>query len=209
MRKNFPFRRTAVMLPGLVLLSAGLALFKLSATGNDPSTAFVLAVGGKLHLDLAVMLPLCNALWFIAELLGGRKYIGIGTFANWLGVGPMASLFITLLSPLLPETMTFGIQLLIVVIGIPILCLGCSMYQAANLGIAPYDALAMILEDRLPLPYFWCRIIVDSICALCAFLLGGVIGLGTLVCALGLGPIITLFTNTVSNKLCGYPSKKA
>lgn len=203
MREPFPYRRAAVMLLGLVLISAGLALFKLSATGNDPSTAFVLAVGNRLRIDISVMLPVINSIWFIAEVLWGRKYIAFGTFANWFLVGPMASLILRLLSPLVPEVLTFGIQLLIVCIGVPVVCMGCALYQTADLGIAPYDAMAIMLDDRLPFPYFWCRVMVDSFFALCAFLLGGIVGLGTLLCAFGMGPFITFFTKTVARKLCG------
>ena len=70
------------------------------------------------------------------------------------------------------------------------------------MGIAPYDALSLIMEERTPLPYFWCRMITDSVCAVIAFLAGGIVGLGTLVCALGLGPFINFFTIKVAKTLC-------
>ena len=81
------------------------------------------------------------------------------------------------------------------------------MYQTADTGIAPYDALSIILSRRQSkVPYFWCRIATDSICAIAAALLGGVIGIGTLICALGLGPFITFFDRLISRKLCGLPA---
>ena len=74
-------------------------------------------------------------------------------------------------------------------------------------AIAPYDALSIILSRRQSkIPYFWCRIATDSICAIAAALLGGVIGIGTLICALGLGPFITFFDRLISRKLCGLPT---
>ena len=57
--------------------------------------------------------------------------------------------------------------------GVLVLSLSASLYQTADLGIAPYDALSIIMADRLPLPYFWCRILTDSLCTVAAFLLGG------------------------------------
>ena len=53
---------------------------------------------------------------------------------------------------------------------------------------------------------FVVRIATDSICAIAAALLGGVIGIGTLICALGLGPFITFFDRLISRKLCGLPT---
>ena len=58
------------------------------------------------------------------------------------------------------------------------------------------------MSKRLPIPYFWCRIMTDSLCAIIAWLLGGIIGLGTLVCALGLGPFIAFFSKTIAEPLC-------
>lgn len=88
--------------------------------------------------------------------------------------------------------------------GVIILSFSAALYQTANLGIAPYDAISLIMDEHLPLPYFWCRIITDSTCAVVAFFFGGIIGLGTLFCALGLGPFINYFTHTAARKLCGY-----
>ena len=69
--------------------------------------------------------------------------------------------------------------------------------------IVPYDALALILDRKLPkLPYFWCRILCDGSCALICFLAGGIVGLGTLVSAFGFGPVIAFFNKTVSEPLC-------
>ena len=98
-------------------------------------------------------------------------------------------------------------RLVIMVAGVLILSLSASLYQTADLGIAPYDSLSIIMRDRLPLPYFWCRIITDATCAAVCWLLGGIVGLGTLVCALGLGPFIHFFNKHISEKLCGYPEK--
>lgn len=196
------------MLLGIVLIGMGISLFKLTLMGNDPSSAMVMAIGDTLHTAFAPTLFAANCIWFVAEILWGRRYIGIGTFANWFGVGTIASAFtklweslFTLSGDLLPR---FGV----LVIGMLVLGLACSLYQTADAGVAPYDTLALIIHDRLPkIPYFWCRIFLDSASALIAWLLGGIVGLGTLVCALGLGPFISFFDVHVSRKLCGTADK--
>lgn len=81
------------------------------------------------------------------------------------------------------------------------------MYQTADLGVGPYDSLAIILDRKLPkIKYFWCRIFVDGSCALLAVILGGfqagLIGIGTLLSAFGFGPFISFF-NKISKKLAG------
>ena len=59
-------RRFLVMAAGIVLLSLGIALFKLSLMGNDPSSAMVMAVGDAVGLGFAPMLFIMYCLWFVS-----------------------------------------------------------------------------------------------------------------------------------------------
>ena len=82
--------------------------------------------------------------------------------------------------------------------------LGASLYQTADLGIAPYDYLSLGLRDYTPCPYFGCRIFTDALSALLCWLLGGLVGLGTLICAFCLGPFIQFFNGLVSDRVLHY-----
>ncbi|MCR4951567.1 MAG: hypothetical protein K6A40_09625 [Solobacterium sp.] len=82
-----------------------------------------------------------------------------------------------------------------------VISLGISLFQKADLGVGPYDYLALGLRDHLHFQYFACRIFTDSLCAIAAYLLGGLIGIGTLLCALCLGPVTQFFDRTVSSKV--------
>lgn len=196
-------RRFIVMIAGLIIMGLGIALFKISLMGNDPSTALVMAIGDQIGIAFSIVLLVANAVWFLIEIAFGRRYIGIGTFANWFGVGSLATLWINIIDNFLDVSQSMPGRIIVMIIGILILSLAASMYQTSDLGIAPYDVLSIIMADKLPIPYFWCRIFTDTIAAVTAYLLGGLIGLGTLVCALGLGPFISFFTKHVSQKLCG------
>lgn len=195
-------RRTVVMIVGLMILALGVALFKISMQGNDPSTALVMAIGDVIHVNFAYVLWAVNLLFFCVEFVFGRRYIGAGTFGNWFLIGPTANLWISLLERFL-KPVTPAEYIGVMAVAVLVVGLGASMYQEADLGIAPYDALAICLTDRLPIPYFWCRIFVDASASLIAYLLGGIVGLGTLCCALGLGPFITMFNKLVSDPLVG------
>ena len=195
------------MLFGIVMMSIGVALFDFSQMGNDPSTSVAIALGDVTGLGLSVMMLLNNSAYFIVEIIWGRPMIGIGTIVNWTCIGPIAEILLGVLNRI-PQlrggALPFLPRLVIMLLGVLILSFGASLYQTADTGIAPYDALSIILSKRQKkVPYFWCRIATDSACAIAAFLLGGIVGLGTLICALGLGPFITFFDRTVSRKLCG------
>lgn len=201
--KKIGYRRILVMIFGIIILGLGISLFKLSALGNDPSSAMVMAIGDRIHVDFARTLLAANCLWFLAEVIWGRHYIGLGSFVNWFGVGTISVIFTRMLSAMLPEPESFLQKLGVMAVGMLVLSLAASMYQTAGLGIAPYDSLSLMLEERLPIPYFWCRIFTDFLCVVICVLLGGLAGIGTLVCSLGLGPFIHFFNRHVSEKLVG------
>ena len=96
------------------------------------------------------------------------------------------------------------VQLLWVALAVPVTALGASLYQTADLGIAPYDYLSLGLRDYTPVPYFGCRVFTDALCALLCWLLGGLVGIGTLICAFCLGPFIQFFNGLVSERVLHY-----
>lgn len=206
--KNISVRRIVVMVVGIIFLGLGIALFKLSLMGNDPSTALAIGVMNKVDLKLPVVMIIMNSLYFIVEILFGRKLIGIGTFVNWFGVGTLAAFWEYVLTSFITFPEDFWGRFMIMAIGIVELSFAVSLYQTPDVGIAPYDALAIILDERTPLPYFWCRMIVDSSATLIAFVLGAIVNLGTLACAFGLGPFISLFSRFVAEPLCGIKRDK-
>lgn len=195
-------RRFAVMISGLVIMGIGVAFFKLSLMGNDPHTAMVMAIGEKAGIDFSVILILVNCLWFVFEFLFGRKYIGVGTFANWFGVGIVASRCIDWINAHFYVSVDILPRIGMMVFGILLLSLAASLYQTANMGIAPYDVISILLSDKFSAPYFWCRIFTDSFCTIVTLILGGILGPGTLICAVGLGAFILFFNRHVSEKLC-------
>ena len=86
--------------------------------------------------------------------------------------------------------------------GTPEKLMRISMYQQADLGVSPYDASSLILAERQSrFPYFWCRIFTDGICAVVCFVLGGIVGIGTVVTAFGFGPFVTFFNKLISDPL--------
>ena len=183
-------RRIVGMVVGIVIIGLGIALFKQSHLGNDSISALNMRLAELLGISLGVQNVATNILFFALEFWFGRKYIGLGTFV----IGPAASL---------PE------QLVWVVLAVLVTALGASLYQTADLGIAPYDYLSLGLRDYTHFQYFGCRVFTDAFCALLCWLLGGLVGLGTLICAFCLGPFIQFFNGLVSERVLQYKPEKA
>ncbi len=191
----------AIMVGGNIILGIGIGLFKVSLLGNDPSTAMVISIAEIINIDFSIVIWFVNCFWFLIQLFLGRQYIGAGTFVNWLCVGVIASGTDKIFRAFWDVSGSFPWRILIMGIGVLVLSLGASLYQTADIGIAPYDSISIILAERTGRKYFWCRMITDAFCTTIALILGGIVGLGTLVCALGLGPFIAFFNRTVSGPL--------
>ena len=204
-------RRILGMVVGIVIIGLGIALFKQSHLGNDSISALNMRLAEMLGISLGVQNLCTNILFFALQFWFGRKYIGLGTFVNGIGVGFIVTAFYDPIAAHFgpAEALGLPVQLLWVALAVPVTALGASLYQTADLGIAPYDYLSLGLRDYTPVPYFGCRVFTDALCAVLAFLLGGLIGLGTLICAFGLGPFVQFFTRHFSEKVLRYkPEKK-
>lgn len=201
-------RRVLGCVLGVVVIGLGAALFKQSHLGNDPFNAMNMTLSGVTGLPLGAQTIATNLVFLVIQLIWGRRYIGIGTIVNGLGLGYIISFFYDrFLTPFgAPETLPQ--QLLWLAIGLPILAFGCSLYQTADLGVAPYDYLALGMDEHLSaVPYFLCRISTDAVCTLVALAFGGLVGLGTAITVFGLGTFIQLF-NSASIRLIGHDPRK-
>ena len=89
-----------------------------------------------------------------------------------------------------PETTFY--QFLIVISGVLIIGFGTAMYLIANLGAGPRDGLMTGLQKKTKAPVALVRACIEIIVVLLGWFLGGVVGVGTLLFAFGIGPSVAL-----------------
>ena len=177
MEQHVTFRRVAGMLVGIVIISLGVALFKFAHLGNDPFNALNIRSAELAGLTLGVQNLIYNAVFFTMQMIWGRRYVGFGTVANAVCCGFIITFFYDFLTAHFAQAATLPAQLPWVAAAVVCTSLGISLHQTSDLGVAPYDYLALGLRDHTPPPYFCCRLFTDTLCALLAFLLGGLLGL--------------------------------
>ena len=209
--KHYPLRESVVrvilLLLGLWIAHLGVTLFLQTNLGSDPFNVFVQGLfrsipwpdfadmtHGRVHLlvSLAIMLFL---------LVADRSYIGIGTVLCMALGGPIIDVYTTLLTPIINAELPLSIRLGLLVIGCIILAFGMTIVIRSQAGTGPNDLVAVVLSDKTRTPFGPVRIGVDLAFALIGFVLGGVVGLGTISCALLVGPSAQLFF-PISQKIC-------
>lgn len=202
--RNLNARTALAVLLGNVITGVGVAILRFSMMGNDPYTASTLAISGGLGIGLGNYQLLLNLVLLIIQLLFGRKYLGFGTVINMCFLGYIVQFVSFLLSSVFGslEGRLMILKFLIMLVSLVVISFGLAMYQTADLGVAPYDYLALGMTEHLPTPFFVNRVITDGACVLLivAAVVTGLIdwsgsnlGIGTIICAFGLGPVINLF----------------
>lgn len=201
--KNINWKHVLIMCIGNILAGMGIAIFKLAGLGTDPFSGMNMAVAETLGMAYGNFQLLVNIVLLIVELLFGRMFLGMGTIVNAVFLAYICTFFYNVFTNIMGIALTaLPARLLALCIGVLICCLGLSMYQMPNEGVAPYDSLSLIMTRKWPkIPYFWHRMSNDVVCALICYAAGGVIGIGTLVTAFGLGPVIHFFNRHFTGKL--------
>lgn len=200
---NMGLKRFAAMLIGNVILGLGISIFKFAGMGNDPYTAMIFGVSDYFDFYFPIFQIAFNmAVFILIEFIFGRKYVGAGTIVNMFFLGYIVNFFVFVLNALFKTPATFIGQFPIMILGVLVTCFGVSFYQTSDAGVSPYDSVSIIIHDRIEkIPYFWARMFTDALCVLITFLTGGLLGLGTLICAFGIGPIVHFFNKTISEPL--------
>ena len=104
----------------------------------------------------------------------------------------LISIVIDLSSPILPYPKTFFYQILQSIIAVFIVGLGSGFYLTANLGPGPRDGLMTGLQNLTNQPIALIRTILEVSAVIIGFYLGGIVGLGTLLFAFGIGPSVSI-----------------
>lgn len=193
-----------MMLFGILLIGLSVSFFRLSAFGVDPFTCMNLGVSGFVHLSFGTWQLIVNIALLLLVFFTMRSSIGLGTIVNMVCVGYIADFVCWLISSMGDGDFSLPIKVLLLVAGTALLCAGIAIYMTAEMGIAPYDTVAKILEQAThhKLAFRWGRILTDVTCVtigiVFCLLSGGnfwlLVGLGTIVAAFLTGPLVQFFT---------------
>lgn len=204
MSKKLNFRQILAVVLGNLILGLGVALLRVSQTGNDPYTALAMALSDGFGIGLGNFLLGVNLVLLIVEVSVGRKYLGLGSVINLFLLGYVVQYASQAMSLVLGDGSDFSLpkQLILMAAAMVVVTFGLSMYQVADMGVAPYDYLALGLSDHSKRPYFMNRMLTDGICVLIIIItcLAGFLswenshlGIGTVVAAFCLGPLVNAF----------------
>lgn len=179
-------RRLAQLFVGLTLYGVSMAMMMRGALGLDPWDVFHVGVAHHLPLSIGTIVIIVGVLVLLAWI-PLRQWPGLGTVANalWIGVATDATL------ALVPPAGSLVVRILEMAVGGVLLNgLAGALYIGAQLGPGPRDGLMTGLARRTGWSLRLVRTGIELVVLTIGWLLGGGVGVGTILYALGIGPVV-------------------
>lgn len=178
----------------LIYLVLGLSLFAIGETllitanlGVSPWTVLAQGISFQTNLSIGITTFIVSLvvliLWYPL-----KQKPGLGTILNIV----LISIIIDLSTPILPYPKSFLFQIIQSIVAVFLVGLGSGFYLTANLGPGPRDGLMTGLQNLTNQPIALIRTIIEISAVGIGFYLGGIVGIGTLLFAFGIGPMVSL-----------------
>ncbi len=212
-------RRIAMSILGVLIGAVSVGFFKLASFGVDPFQSFMSGIDRLIPIGYGTLYVIVNACLLLFALVFDRHYIGLATMINLFLLGYVVQFSYDTLLLIFPAPSLF-VRIICFLFGFVMLCLSSSVYMTADLGVSTYDAIALILANKWKLGKFkYIRICTDVVCValgVILFLPGGgaweeipaFVGIGTILTAFFMGPLIDFFNRKVSVPLLGVHKGK-
>ena len=172
---------------GLSLFGIGEGLLLVSTTGASPWS--VLAQGISLHIDYSIgLITFLISLFVIFLWIFLSQKPGIGTILNAIIIAAMIDICLNYVQT--PDS--FILKILLAFLAVFLVGLGSGFYLIANLGPGPRDGLMTGLQRKSNFPIALVRAFLEITVVSIGWYLGGIVGIGTLLFAFGVGPAVAL-----------------
>ncbi|MCW2715638.1 MAG: hypothetical protein JWN88_2685 [Frankiales bacterium] len=174
---------------GLVLFGTGLWLGLVAELGVGPWDVLTGGVSEHLGTPFGRTAIGISVVVLLVGLLAGVRP-GLGTLLNVIVVG--ATIDVLLATPLLGSLgdQAVPVRLVVTVLGIACVAAGSALYLGAHLGPGPRDGLMVAIHLRTGWRVGTSRAVLECAVLVAGVLLGGPVGVGTLLFAFGIGPAV-------------------
>lgn len=189
--------RWTFFISGVLLMSLGISMtIKGQRFGINPWE--VLHVGLYKHLGLSIgtWSILTGIIIVAATMIGTKRWPQLGTWLNIIVIG----FFIDVFNWLLPDVSSFAGQLIIYLLGLIVMAIGVGVYVSPNVGAGPRDSLMLLIVKKIGWSIKTVRTGIEVIVTVIGWMLGGPVGIGTVIIALLLGQLVH-YTLPISQKV--------
>ena len=183
--------RLLISLTGFVFSEFGIGCYYGCGLGTDPISVFVDGIHQASGLTYGQISTICNVILFVLIFLFERKHLGISTLIGTIIAGPLIDFFETMIRTNFPvETTPIEIKILILLAGLITTGIGAGLCIVCKMGIGNFQFIPLFLADHTNLDLKYCQMLSDASFFIVGLLLGGVVGIGTVVGVLFTGYVL-------------------
>ncbi len=182
-------RRLLWLAGGLTVSSVGITMMLQANIGLEPWSVLQQGMAQTFGMTYGTAAVIVGAVVIAIAVACGESF-GIGTLGNIFICGPLIDLLLYLGWVPAMERLWSGTLMLLG--GLELLALGTWLYMKSALGAGPRDALMVVLARRTGRSVGLCRAVVEIIIIFAGWRMGGQVGIGTVISALGLGTLFNL-----------------
>ena len=186
-RWDLSFKRVSILFFGLAIFGLGDGLIIQSGLGNAPWSVLAQGISLKSGLSIGTSTLIIGAL-VLSLWIPLRERPGFGTLSNIL----IISLFIEIATNIFPKQDDLLPGLIFTLVGIAMVGIGSSLYITCGLGPGPRDGAMTGLHQRTGVRVGRVRLGLEVVVSIAGALLGGTLGLGTLLFALLIGQSVAI-----------------
>lgn len=180
---------------GLLVFSFGVHLTIYANIGLAPWDCLGMGISYHTPLNYGLSMTMMAVIILLIDL-ALRESIGYGTIIDALLTGNLVQMFNDL-NPF-PENGSLWLGILLLLTGFAFMAVGMRMYMKAAQCCGPRDSLLVGLGKRLPkVPIGLVEILLWAAVLLVGWLLGGPVGVGTLISTFGAGAVMQIIYNAV------------
>lgn len=187
-------KRLVYLFLGTFVLGVGIVMTMKANLGYAPWDVFHRGISDSIGMSIGnVSIVTSLGICVIVILLGEK--LGFGTIINIFAIG----IYIDLLLPLklIPEMQKFVPGLIMLILGLFLCAIGSYLYIASAFGAGPRDSLMVALERKTNLSVGLSRGIIEVTVCFIGWLLGGPVGIGTVISAFGVGACVQMVFSIV------------
>lgn len=193
-------KRIIMCVIGVFLSGVAAGAFRYTNFGMDPFQVFAHGMWGRTTLGYGIFYTILNLVLLIFMVWQNRKMIGLGTIINIFLLGYVVDFTADSLEVFQPEpSMLF--RIIVLIIALILSSAAASLYFVADLGVSAYDWIALTISARKGWQFRIVRICCDLVCVIIGGVLGATVGIGTVLSALCMGPVIQWFNVKMSEPL--------
>lgn len=190
---KFDTKSILLTLCSSILFAFCILCFIYAGLGSDSITVFEEGLSKFFSMSIGSAINCYNFTVIILVLLLSRDKMGWATILNAIVIGSIVNIIEPLIKPILLLSSGIPFRIILFILGELICAIACALLIISGAGMSAIDALSYVVAHIFNIEFKYGRILIDAFLMLAGYLMGGIVGIGSILTIILTGPLISYF----------------